>query len=270
MQVRDAAERDIPEILIAYQDDPELHLRLGEERPPSGAELGRRADAESEVRAAGLRATLTIVAPGRDVCQGQIHVREVDWEHRRGSLAIWLAPHARGRGLGSAALRLVASWLLARTELVRLQILADPDDASVIRAARAAGFVPEGVLRGHQRRRGRRIDVAVLSLLSTDVEPMSRYWRVKLPQGVRTPFEVYVNGVRQELGADYHVSRGELLFEKELVTGKLGLRAWLLGFWGIGTYKRNDEVDVSYELDGRPMVAHALAIIPPESGPPPA
>jgi hypothetical protein len=94
---------------------------------------------------------------------------------------------------------------------------------------------------------------------------VTRYWRVKLPQGVRTPFEVYVNGVRQELGADYTVSGGELRFEKELVTGKLGVKAWLLGFWGIGTYKRNDEVDVRYELEGRPMVAHALAIIPPES-----
>jgi hypothetical protein len=89
------------------------------------------------------------------------------------------------------------------------------------------------------------------------------YWRVKLPQGVRAPFEVYVNGVRQELGADYRVSGGELLFERELVQQKLGLRAWLLGFWGIGTYKRNDEVDIRYEVEGRPMVAHALQIIPP-------
>ena len=42
--VRPAAERDIPEVLIAYQDDPELHLRMGEERAPSGAELGRLAE----------------------------------------------------------------------------------------------------------------------------------------------------------------------------------------------------------------------------------
>jgi hypothetical protein len=97
---------------------------------------------------------------------------------------------------------------------------------------------------------------------------MTRYWRVKLPPGVRTPFEVYVNGVPQELGADYHVSGGELRFEKELVTGKLGVKAWLLGFWGIGTYKRNDEVDIRYEVDGRPMLAHALAIIPPKDEPP--
>jgi hypothetical protein len=94
---------------------------------------------------------------------------------------------------------------------------------------------------------------------------VERYWRVKLPPSVRSPFEVYVNGVRQELGRDYSVASGELLFQRELVSGKLGLRAWLLGFWGIGTYKRNDEVDVRYELDGRPMVAQGLEIIPPPS-----
>jgi hypothetical protein len=86
--------------------------------------------------------------------------------------------------------------------------------------------------------------------------------RVKLPPGVRTPFEVYVNGVPQELGNDYRVESGELVFERELVQQKLGVRAWLLGFWGIGTYKRNDEVDVRYELDGQPMVAQGLTISP--------
>ena len=89
------------------------------------------------------------------------------------------------------------------------------------------------------------------------------YWRIKLPPGVRSPFEVYVNGVRQELGTDYRISEGQVRFERELVSQKLGLWAWLVGFWGIGTYKRNDEVDVRYEIDGQPMVAHALPITPP-------
>lgn len=93
---------------------------------------------------------------------------------------------------------------------------------------------------------------------------MNRVWRVTLPPGVRTPFEVYVNGVAQELGRDYQIADGVLLFERELVRQKLGARAWLLGFWGIGTYKRNDDVDVRYEVDGRPMVASALEIMPPD------
>jgi hypothetical protein len=90
-------------------------------------------------------------------------------------------------------------------------------------------------------------------------------WRVILPPGVRPPYEVYVNGVRQELGSDFRVSAGQLLFNRELVRQKLGVRAWLLGFWGIGTYKRNDEIDVRYELEGRPMVAQGLDVIPPPS-----
>jgi hypothetical protein len=88
-------------------------------------------------------------------------------------------------------------------------------------------------------------------------------WRVILPAGIRPPFEVYVNGVRQELGVDYRVTAGELVFERELVRQKLSGWAWFLGFWGIGTYKRNDEIDIRYEVQGRPMVAQALEIRPP-------
>jgi hypothetical protein len=93
----------------------------------------------------------------------------------------------------------------------------------------------------------------------------NRQWRVKLPPGVRTPFEVYVNGVPQELGIDYSVVEGELRFDRELVQQKLGARAWLMGIWGIGTYKRNDEVDVRYEVASQPMLAHALPIVPPDA-----
>jgi hypothetical protein len=91
----------------------------------------------------------------------------------------------------------------------------------------------------------------------------SRYWRVKLPPGVRSPFEVYVNGVPQELGIDYRISEHELLFERELVRQRLSGWAWFLGFWGIGTYKRNDEIDVRYDVDGQSRVAQGLEIIPP-------
>jgi hypothetical protein len=88
-------------------------------------------------------------------------------------------------------------------------------------------------------------------------------WRVRLPPGVRQPFEVYVNGVRQELGHDFRVSGGELVFKRELVQQKLSPWAWFLGFWGIGTYKRNDVIDVRYELQGQPRLAHALPVEAP-------
>ncbi len=86
---------------------------------------------------------------------------------------------------------------------------------------------------------------------------------MQLPPAVQPPFEVFVNGVRQQEGVDYDVagSGRALLFREQLVqTGKLGFWRWFLGAWGIGTYRRNDTIDVQYMLDGRPMVAHALAL----------
>lgn len=109
--LRLSAERDIPEVLIAYQDDPGLYRDLGEPRPPSGAELGRRAEwAESE-RKAGARLTFTITQAGEDECCGEVRVQEVDWEHRIAGLMVWTAPRVRGRGLARAAVLLARDWL---------------------------------------------------------------------------------------------------------------------------------------------------------------
>ena len=168
--LRLAAERDIPEILIAHQEDAQLHLRLGHLRPPSGAELGRRSDGEAAERRAGLGVRLTIVAPGADACLGQLDVHRVDWEHGRAELGIWVAPGARGRGLAGGALRLAGRWLCEVCGLERLELLTEPDNEPMIAAATAAGFVPEGILRAYARERGRRLDLAIMSLLPSDLE----------------------------------------------------------------------------------------------------
>jgi hypothetical protein len=85
--------------------------------------------------------------------------------------------------------------------------------------------------------------------------------RVKLPPNVREPYTVFVNGVRQVPGEDFQVRGGELVFAQTLVKeGRLGFWRWFWGAWGIGTYRKNDQVDVAWEVDGRPRVAHALDI----------
>jgi RimJ/RimL family protein N-acetyltransferase len=167
--VRSAAERDIPEVLIAYQDDPEMHVRFGEDRPPSGAELGRIAERAEGDRLAGRGLTLTIVEPGDDTCRGQINVHHVEWEHARGELGLWIAPQHRGRGLGRRALVLVAGWLLRDCGFERVQVVTEPDNERMLGAARAAGFSFEGVLRAYTRERGARVDNAVLSRVRRDL-----------------------------------------------------------------------------------------------------
>jgi hypothetical protein len=91
-----------------------------------------------------------------------------------------------------------------------------------------------------------------------------RVWIVRLPAGVQEPFQVYVNGVPQRAGVDYERRGKRLLFERPLAKeGKLGFWRWFMGAWGIGTYRKDDQVDVAYEVDGRPVVAHALDIEAP-------
>jgi hypothetical protein len=88
-------------------------------------------------------------------------------------------------------------------------------------------------------------------------EDSSRGTRVRLPADVVRPFDVYVNGIAQEEGADFHVEGRTLVFERELRTeGKLGFWRWLSLWVGVaGTYRQNDSVDVTYTRTGMPVVA---------------
>ena len=89
-------------------------------------------------------------------------------------------------------------------------------------------------------------------------------WTVRLPPAVREPYEVYINGVRQQPDVDYRVRGRVLIFDRPLAKeGRLGFWRWFWGAWGIGTYRKNDQVDVAWQVDGRPRIAQGLEIEPP-------
>lgn len=168
--LRYEAERDIPEVLIAHQDDPQLYVRLGLLRPPSGAELGRRIEAGPDRRAAGDGVRFTIVEPGSDECAGQIDVHKVHWDDLRAEAGIWVAPGYRGRGLAPAALRLAGRWLFEVCGMERLELLTELDNAPMLAAAKSAGLTHEGVLRSYVNEHGHRLDLNILSLLPSDLD----------------------------------------------------------------------------------------------------
>lgn len=88
--------------------------------------------------------------------------------------------------------------------------------------------------------------------------------RAPLPGDVTRPFEVYVNGVRQEEGRDFRVEAGALVFEQPLRReGRLGFWRWASILVGVaGTYRQNDSVDVAYRRRGKPVVATKLPLEP--------
>jgi hypothetical protein len=86
--------------------------------------------------------------------------------------------------------------------------------------------------------------------------------RVRLPTNVSPPFTVFLNGVRQQPGSDYRVEGDSLVFDRELVQeGRLGFWRWFWGAWGIGTYRKDDQVDVAWSIGGHPHVAHKLDVL---------
>jgi hypothetical protein len=88
--------------------------------------------------------------------------------------------------------------------------------------------------------------------------------RVPLPRGAEPPYRVFVNGVPQREGEDYKVVGGELHFAKALEKEKLGLGRWTAIFLGLfGSYGKNDQVDVQYQLGSRTAHATGLDILPP-------
>jgi hypothetical protein len=93
---------------------------------------------------------------------------------------------------------------------------------------------------------------------------MAERTRVELPPGVAGELEVYVNGVRQREGADYRRDPGALVFGRALAAeGRLGPIRWLSMFLGVaGTYRKNDTVDVVYDVAGRRTVASGLPLQP--------
>ena len=73
---------------------------------------------------------------------------------------------ARGRGICTRALRLLARHGLDELELQRLELITDPDNVASQRVAEKVGFQREGVLRAHLRHPDGRIrDSVMFSLL---------------------------------------------------------------------------------------------------------
>lgn len=113
----------------------------------------------AEESAAGPSAHFAIADAATDRLLGSIS-RHGPAGHRA-SVGYWLAPGARGRGVATRAVRLVADWTFATTGVIRLELYTDVDNERSGRVALRAGFEREGIRCAWDLdRAGRPIDAA--------------------------------------------------------------------------------------------------------------
>lgn len=84
-------------------------------------------------------------------------------------LGYWVRASARGRGVATRAVRLLAGWAFGELAAGRLQLTTDPANHASQRVAEKAGFRREGVLRAYADFKGRRRDSVMFSLLPDDL-----------------------------------------------------------------------------------------------------
>jgi aminoglycoside 6'-N-acetyltransferase len=96
---------------------------------------------------------------------------EPDEEYRHAGIDLFLASAAQGHGLGPAAIRAVARWLVDERGHHRLTIDPAADNEHAIRAYAALGFRPVGTLRRYQRMPdGTWADGLLMELLADELE----------------------------------------------------------------------------------------------------
>jgi hypothetical protein len=86
--------------------------------------------------------------------------------------------------------------------------------------------------------------------------------RVRLPARAERPISVYVNGVAQTEGADYRIDGSDIVFTRPIVKeARLGMIRWLSMLIGVvGTYRKNESVDVEYRSGGQVKLASDLEV----------
>jgi RimJ/RimL family protein N-acetyltransferase len=144
--LRPFAEADLPDLLMAFADDEIALWSPGPTAEPEVVEWYRkRNDWTSGDHASWAAAE----RDGR--LAGGVSLHHLDAGNRDGELGYWVAPWARRRGVGRAALSLAVDFGFTELDLHRICLYHAVENIASCRLALAAGFRQEGELRSSFR-----------------------------------------------------------------------------------------------------------------------
>jgi RimJ/RimL family protein N-acetyltransferase len=139
---------DVPAMLRGFRD-PVVRRFSWPESPPDTEEDALSYVAEQDqARVLGEELSFALVEPeDAGVLLGGGSLYDVRLELSRASVGYWLVPEARGRGVATHAVRLLARWAFAELGIARLELACSSDNEASQRVAGRCGFVREGLLR---------------------------------------------------------------------------------------------------------------------------
>jgi len=101
-----------------------------------------------------------------DRALGQIGLWLRGLEHGRANIGYWVAPSARRRGVATEALGVLSAWGLSLPGVARVELYVEPWNVGSWKAAEAAGYQREGLLRSWQLVGGQRRDMFMYSRIN--------------------------------------------------------------------------------------------------------
>jgi RimJ/RimL family protein N-acetyltransferase len=128
----------------------------------------------AEAWAAGTEAPFVVVDPSTGVLLGSVGVMHLADAAPPVEIGYWVAKEARGRGVATRAVTLASRWALRDLGVPRLELMTRTDNLPSQRVAEATGFTREGVLRAYTTIGGELVDVAMYSLLPSDLDALGR------------------------------------------------------------------------------------------------
>lgn len=147
-------------------DDEALRLTGSQavfDRPTIERWTATRADADD-------RLDLAVTERGSGAWLGEVVINEVDLDNRACNFRIALSAHARDRGVGTEATRLVTDHVFGEIEpaMNRISLGVYAFNPRAIAVYERVGFVREGLLRQTLRWNDEYVDEIVMAMLRTD------------------------------------------------------------------------------------------------------
>ena len=157
---------DAPAVLEVCQD-PEIARWVTIAQPFGPADADALISDGLAMWRDGTGAAFAIVEAATDRLLGA--VTRFGPDGHQATFGLWLVPEARGRGVGTRALRLVSDWTFATTAVIRQDVFIMVGNEPSFRMVERAGFQREGVLRAWDLHHGGvPVDCVVFSRLRSD------------------------------------------------------------------------------------------------------